>query len=88
MEPGVFAMTITLTPEQQDVIEHAIEAGLIRSVDEFIGSAVEALAGGARKFDRERARLAVDRIRDLRQGVNLDLQGMSIRELAHAGHRY
>jgi hypothetical protein len=29
-----------------------------------------------------------DRIRELRRGVTLDLQGMSIRELAHAGHKY
>jgi len=31
---------------------------------------------------------AVARIRELRKGVTLDLQGMSIRELAHIGHKH
>jgi hypothetical protein len=36
-------MSITLTPDQQRVIEEAIDAGLVRSVDEFIETAVKAL---------------------------------------------
>ena len=39
-------------------------------------------------FDKEKARAAVDRIRDLRKGVRLELQGMSFREFAHIGHRF
>lgn len=81
-------MSITLTAEQQGVIEQAIQTGLVGSVDEFIGSAVGALSRRNGKFDRERARLAVARIRELRKGVTLDLQGMSLRELAHIGHKY
>jgi hypothetical protein len=34
------------------------------------------------------ANLAVTQIRELRKGITLDLQGLSIRELAHAGHQY
>jgi Arc/MetJ-type ribon-helix-helix transcriptional regulator len=81
-------VSITLTPEQQGVIEQAIQTGLVRSVDEFISSAVGALSRRDGEFDREKANLAVARIRELRRGVTLDLQGMSIRELAHAGHKY
>jgi hypothetical protein len=29
-------MSINLTPEQQSVIEQAIQSGLVRSVDEFV----------------------------------------------------
>ncbi len=81
-------MGINLTPEQEDVIQQAIESGLIRSVDEFIGSALEALARRETGFDPEKARLAGARIRELRKGVTLDLHGMSIRELAHIGHKH
>lgn len=81
-------MGITLTPEQQHVIEQAIQAGLVRSVDEFIQSAVGSLSRRETGFDREKAQLAVARIRELRKGVTLDLQGMSIRELAHIGHKH
>jgi hypothetical protein len=85
LEPS---MSITLTPEQQYAIEQAIQNGLAGSVDEFICSAVDALSRQNGAFDRERAKLAVARIRELRKGVTLDLKGMSIRELAHSGHRY
>lgn len=39
-------------------------------------------------FDKAKARLAGQRMRELRKGVRLDLRGESIRELAHAGHKY
>jgi Arc/MetJ-type ribon-helix-helix transcriptional regulator len=81
-------VSITLTPDQQDAIEQAIQAGLVGSVDEFIGSAIGSLSRRESEFDPEKARLAVARIRELRKGVTLDLQGMSLREQAHAGHRY
>src|SRR5271165_3990463 len=38
------SVSITLTQEQQKVIEQAIQAGLVRSVDEFIDSAMGALS--------------------------------------------
>ncbi len=81
-------MTITLTPEQERAIQGAIQAGLVRSVDEFIVAAIEALPHRVSGFDKEAAQAAVARIRELRKGVRLDLQGMSLREFAHIGHRY
>ena len=81
-------MTITLTPAQERAIKDAIQAGLVRSVDEFIDIALEALPRQEIGFDTERARAGVARIRELRKGVRLDLQGMSLREFAHIGHRY
>jgi hypothetical protein len=61
---------------------------LVRSVDEFIESAIGALPHPENGFDKEKARAAVERIREIRKGVRLDLQGMSIREFAHLGHKY
>jgi Arc/MetJ-type ribon-helix-helix transcriptional regulator len=81
-------VSINLTPEQQEVIEQAIQSGLVRSVDEFIRSAVGALSRRDNGFDKHKARLAGERIRELRKGVTLELHGTSIRELAHTGHKY
>jgi len=81
-------MSINLTQEQQEIIEQAIQSGLIRSVDEFIDSALGILSQRKGGFDKAKARLAGERIRELRKGVSLDLKGMSIRELAHIGHKY
>lgn len=81
-------MDITLKPHQERVIQEAIEAGLIRSVDEFIDEAIGGLRRHEPGFDKEKARLAGARIREIRKGVKLDLQGVSIRELAHVGHKY
>ena len=81
-------MTINLTPEQERAIQEAIRSGLVRSVDEFIDSALGALSHRNGGFDKAKARLAGARIREIRKGVQLDLKGMSIRELAHIGHKY
>jgi len=81
-------VSINLTPEQQNVIEQAIQSGLVRSVDEFIHSAMGALSYRNGGFDKAQARLAGQRIRELPKGVRLDLKGESLRELAHVGHKY
>ena len=81
-------MTITLTPDQERAIQEAIRTGLVRSVDEFIGTAIEALPRHNAGFDVEKARQAGARIRELRKGVRLDRRGMSFREIAHIGHKY
>ncbi len=81
-------MTIHLTAQQQEVIRRAIQSGLVGLVDEFIDSAIGALSHRDVGFDKAKARLAGERIRELRKGVRLDLKGMSIREFAHVGHKY
>lgn len=81
-------MTITLTPDQERAIEGAIRSGLVRSVDEFIETAVKELPRPQGTFNAEAARLAGARIRELRKGVRLERGGMSFREMAHIGHKY
>ena len=51
-------------------------------MDDFIASAIDALPHQA--FDQEKPQAAVARIRNLQKCVRLDLQGMSLRELAKA----
>jgi Arc/MetJ-type ribon-helix-helix transcriptional regulator len=55
-------VSINLTPEQQEVIQQAIQTGLVRSVDEFINSALGALSRHEGGFDKEKARVAVRRL--------------------------
>lgn len=81
-------MTITLSHNQERAIQDAIRAGLFESVDEFVESAIRALPHRERNFDPEEARRAGARIRELRRGVSLDRRGLSIREMAHIGHKY
>ena len=49
---------------------------------------MQALSRPERAFDKQKARVAGERIREIRKGVMLDLRGMSSRELAHIGHKY
>jgi hypothetical protein len=81
-------VSINLTPEQQSVIQKAIQSGLVQSVDEFINSAMVALSRPGGGFDKQKARVAGERIREIRKRVMLRLRGVSIRELAHIGHKY
>ena len=52
-------MHITLKPNQEMAIQAAIQAGLVRSIDEFIDTAIEALPRRDAGFDKEKARLPV-----------------------------
>jgi hypothetical protein len=79
------AMNIILTPNQEDIIEGAIRSGMVRSVDEFIETAVKAFPQTEGAFDAVAAKLAVARIRDLRKGAALNRGAMSFRETAHIG---
>jgi hypothetical protein len=85
-------------PELAQRVIEGIRSGRFQDVDELFTKALDALsekeaAGGTLSrsgtgFDTAKARQAVARIREIRKGVRLDLQGMSIRELAHLGHKY
>ena len=61
-------------------LEAFAEQVLLKQIHEADGETAD--------FDKEKAQAAVARIRDLRKGVRLDLQGMSLREFAHIGHRF
>ncbi len=84
-------------PELEERVREGIRSGRFHDVDELLTKALDALsekesageaAASEAGFDREKARQAGARIREIRKGVRLDLQGMSIRALAHLGHKY
>jgi Arc/MetJ-type ribon-helix-helix transcriptional regulator len=81
------AMTIELKLEHQRIVESAVQSGHYRSVDEFLDEAFAAwkTRDNQPKFDREKARAAADRIRELRKGVSL--QGLTIKNLLNEGRR-
>jgi Arc/MetJ-type ribon-helix-helix transcriptional regulator len=78
-------MTIILKPDQERVIQEAIEAGVIRSVDEFIETAIDALPhsepGVSARAD------AVRRMREFGDKYQLNLGEPVSRKFLHEGHR-
>jgi Arc/MetJ-type ribon-helix-helix transcriptional regulator len=78
-------MTIILKPDQERAIQEAIQAGLIRSVDEFIDTAIDALPlSQLGAISREEA---VKRMREFGEEHRLSLGEPITRELLHEGHR-
>lgn len=77
-------MTITLRPEQERVIQQAIETGMYNSVDEVLDFALD-LIRKREAFHKNatRSQIAGERIRELRKGVTLG--GFSIKELIEEG---
>jgi len=78
-------MTIVLTPEQERAIQEAIHAGLVRSVDQFIEAAIDALphleSGPPSRED------AVRRMQEFGDLYRLNLGEPVTRKLLHEGHR-
>jgi Arc/MetJ-type ribon-helix-helix transcriptional regulator len=77
-------MTITLTPDQEKVIREAIQAGLVRSIDEFIEVAIQALPH--REDIAERSE-AVRRMQEFGEQHRLSLGEPITRNLLHEGYR-
>ena len=78
-------MTITLTPDQEKAVQEAIQAGLVRSVDEFIEVAIHALPHREEAATRAEA---VRRMREFGEKHGLSLGEPITRKLLHEGHRY
>jgi len=78
-------MTIVLKPDREKALQAAIQAGLIRSVDEFIDTAIEALPhkdGGTSSRED-----AVRRMQEFGDKYHLSLGEPVTRKLLHEGHR-
>jgi putative addiction module CopG family antidote len=83
------AMNINLTPEQEKIIKEELKSGHFRTVEEVVGEALQALRekelsssapnGAHREAVREMlAFVEKNRVR---------LDGISVKELIHEGHR-
>jgi Arc/MetJ-type ribon-helix-helix transcriptional regulator len=78
-------MTITLTPDQEKAVREAIQAGWVRSIDEFIEVALRALP---QREDSAARSEAVRRMQEFGEEHRLSLGEPITRKLLHEGHRY
>lgn len=83
-------MNINLTPEQERIVKDELKAGRFRSAEEVIGEALQALrdketpaVGGANGVQREAVREMIVFIEKNR----VRLEGVTVKELIHEGHR-
>jgi len=81
-------MTITLTPAQERAIQEAIESGALRSVDEFIDTAIAALPHTEEAGNGLSREEAVRRMEEFGEKYKLEFGEPITRKLLHEGHRY
>jgi Arc/MetJ-type ribon-helix-helix transcriptional regulator len=75
-------MKVTLTPEQKRIIDKEIKSGHFSAPDEVLDEALTAL-----REKRQSRRDAVRRLQQFGDKHRLSLDGISIKELIHEGHR-
>jgi Arc/MetJ-type ribon-helix-helix transcriptional regulator len=84
-------MTISLTPEQEKIVEDELRSGNSRTVEEVIGKALQALkqretASSQGVVSREEQE-AVRRMLEFAEQNRTRLDGLSVKYLIHEGHR-
>jgi hypothetical protein len=85
------AMNINLTPDQEKIVKDTLETGHFRTVEEVIGEALQVLrereqsstVGAPNGAQRE----AVREMLAFVQKNRVRLEGVSVKELIHEGHR-
>ena len=80
-------MTIKLTPEQEQAIQKAIKSGVVRSVEEFIDTAIALLPQGKDRTNGSRLE-AVRSMEEFGEKYRLSLGEPITRKLFHESHRY
>jgi Arc/MetJ-type ribon-helix-helix transcriptional regulator len=84
-------MTIHLTPEQEKIVKEELESGNFRTAEELISQALDALrASGSSSragADNGSHREAVREMMEFVEKNLTSLQGISVKELIHEGHR-
>jgi len=84
-------MNIKLTPEQEQIIHEELKSGRFRTVEEVIGEAFQVLR--AKEQSSESAapnsaqREAVREMLAFVEKNHIRLDGVSVKELIHEGHR-
>jgi putative addiction module CopG family antidote len=82
------AMNINLTPEQEKIVKDELKSGHFRSVEEVIDQALQVLRGTEQSAKPERAqREAVREMLAFVEKNRARLEGVSVKELIHEGHR-
>lgn len=85
-------MTITLTPEQQKMIEDRLKSGKFRTAVEVISEALQALEQreltAPQVRDKRKQREAVESMIEFIKKNRVRLDGVTVKELIHEGHRW
>ncbi len=84
-------MTINLTPEQEKIVKEELQSGHFRTAEELISHALHALLAtvpsASAGLDNGRRREAVREMLSFVEKNRTPLQGISVKELIHEGHR-
>jgi Arc/MetJ-type ribon-helix-helix transcriptional regulator len=84
-------MNIRLTPQQEAIIRDELNSGHFRSVEEVIGEALQNLRGKDRALASSkpavRQREAVSAMLAFVEANHTLLEGVSVKQLIHEGHR-
>jgi putative addiction module CopG family antidote len=84
-------MNINLTPEQERIVKDELKSGHFRSAEEVIGEALQVLREKERSSETARSNGAQhEAVRDMLTFVeknHVRLEGVSVKELIHEGHR-
>jgi hypothetical protein len=87
----LMAMNISLTREQEKIIEDELKSGHFRTAEEVIGEALQALREKKQPPDAAASNGAqCEAVREMLTFVeknHVRLGGVSVRELIHEGHR-
>jgi putative addiction module CopG family antidote len=91
MEAEPTAMNINLTPEQEKIIKEELKSGHFRSVEEVIGEALQVLRekelASSATTSNGSQREAVREMLEFVEKNRVRLEGVSIKQLIHEGHR-
>lgn len=84
-------MNINLTPEQEEIVNDELKSGHFRSAEEVIGEALVAFRERERSApsadDNVHGDDAVREMLDFVEKNRTRLQGISVKQLIHEGHR-
>jgi Arc/MetJ-type ribon-helix-helix transcriptional regulator len=84
-------MTIHLTPEQEKIVKEELKSGHFRTAEELISRALHALRAAApssgKRGNNGSRRKAVREMMEFVEKNRISLQGISVKELIHEGHR-
>ena len=85
------AMNINLTPEQEKIVKDKLKAGHFRTVEEVVGEALQALHEkeqlSGTSIPNGTQREAVREMLAFVEKNGVRLEGVSVKDLIHEGHR-
>ncbi len=80
-------MDIQLTPEQEKIIKDKLDSGEFQSAEQVIGQALQSLRQSAATPSNGTQREAVREMLAFVEQNHVRLDGISVKDLIHEGHR-